>query len=78
MAVATRDTPTLNSSISCIMCYKREKQGRGNEVLVSIFELVPARDIEALRRAAGAWKGLADADALIANIYADRLVTARP
>jgi hypothetical protein len=50
----------------------------GDEVLVSISEPVPARDLEALRRAAGAWKDIVDADILIANIYADRLVTTRP
>jgi hypothetical protein len=50
----------------------------GDEVLVSISEPVPARDLEALRRAAGAWKDIVDADLLIANIYADRLVATRP
>jgi hypothetical protein len=50
----------------------------GDEVLVSISEPVPARDLEALRRAAGAWKDIVDADVLIANIYTDRLVTTRP
>jgi hypothetical protein len=50
----------------------------GDEVLVSISEPVPAPDIEALGRAAGTWKGLVDANALIANLYADRLVTTRP
>jgi hypothetical protein len=49
----------------------------GDEVIVSISERTPARDIEALRRAAGMWKGIVDADALIANIYADRLVATR-
>ncbi len=50
----------------------------GDEVLVTISEPVEARDIEALRRAAGAWKGLVDADALIAEIYSSRLVSTRP
>jgi hypothetical protein len=50
----------------------------GDEVLVSISEPVEARDIDALRRAAGAWKGMVDADALIADIYADRLISTRP
>jgi hypothetical protein len=50
----------------------------GDEVLVNIAESVPARDLEALRRAAETWKDLVDADDLIANIYADRLVTTRP
>jgi hypothetical protein len=50
----------------------------GDEVLVSISEPVPARDLEALRRAAGAWKGMVDADDLIAHIYTDRLISMRP
>jgi hypothetical protein len=49
----------------------------GDEVLVSISK-PEAKDIDALRRAAGAWKGMIDADALIANIYADRLIATRP
>jgi tRNA(fMet)-specific endonuclease VapC len=49
----------------------------GDEVLVSISE-PEAKDIDALRRAAGAWKGMIDADALIADIYADRLIATRP
>jgi hypothetical protein len=46
----------------------------GDEVVVTISEPVPRKDLEALRGVAGAWKGLIDADALIANIYADRLI----
>ncbi|MGO9266196.1 MAG: hypothetical protein ACLQBA_15185 [Candidatus Binataceae bacterium] len=50
----------------------------GDEVLVSIAEAVEPKDVDALRRAAGAWKGLVDADALIVNIYSDRLIATRP
>jgi hypothetical protein len=50
----------------------------GDEVLVSISESVLVRDLESLRRSAGAWKGLVDANALVANLYADRLVATRP
>ena len=50
----------------------------GAEVVVTISEHVEAADIDALRRAAGAWKGMVDADVLIANIYADRLIVTRP
>ena len=46
----------------------------GAEVLVSISEPAEARDFDALRRAAGAWRGMVDAESLITNIYADRLV----
>jgi len=42
----------------------------GAEVVVTISEPVEAADIAALRRAAGAWKGMVDADVLIASIYA--------
>ena len=41
----------------------------GEEVVVSISEPVEVTtDNDALHRAAGAWKGIVDADALIANI----------
>lgn len=50
----------------------------GDEVLVSISEPVETKNLDALRRAAGVWKGMVDADALIANIYADRLIATRP
>jgi hypothetical protein len=50
----------------------------GDEVVVTISEAPPAKDIDALRRAAGAWRGLVEADELIANIYADRLISTRP
>ena len=51
--------------------------GDGDEVLVTISE--PLRlDMDALRRAAGAWKGTVDADRLLKNIYADRRISKRP
>lgn len=50
----------------------------GDEVVVTISEPTPRKDLEALRSVAGAWKGLIDADELIANIYADRLISTRP
>jgi hypothetical protein len=48
----------------------------GDEVVVTFSQPVPAADPDAMRRAAGSWKGMVDA--LIANIYADRLVATRP
>lgn len=50
----------------------------GDEVLVSISQPAAAKNIEALRRAAGAWKGIVDTDTLSANIYTDRLLATRP
>jgi hypothetical protein len=52
--------------------------GDGEEVVVSISEPLEAKNLDALRRAAGGWKGMLDPDALIANIYADRLGFCRP
>lgn len=46
--------------------------------MVTISEPVPARDIDALWRAAGAGRGMIDADELIGDIYADRLISMRP
>jgi hypothetical protein len=48
------------------------------EVSVTIIKTPSARAIDGLRRSAGGWKGLIDADALIENIYTDRLASTRP
>ena len=50
----------------------------GKEVTVTIRDVSSPDDREAFRRAAGKWKGHVDADALIKNIYADRLIATRP
>jgi len=48
------------------------------EVSVTISETPGERSADGLRRSAGGWKGLIDADALIEDIYNDRLVSTRP
>ena len=48
----------------------------GKEVSVTILETPKSAD--GLRRSAGGWKGLIDAEKLIENIYADRLIATRP
>jgi predicted DNA-binding antitoxin AbrB/MazE fold protein len=50
----------------------------GKEVMITILDTPTEADIEASKRAAGGWKGLVDADTLIRNIYADRLIQTRP
>jgi len=50
----------------------------GKEVSVTILETPTRRDAEGLRKSAGGWKGLVDAEKLIENIYADRLISTRP
>jgi predicted DNA-binding antitoxin AbrB/MazE fold protein len=50
----------------------------GKEVSVTILETPARRDAEGLRKSAGGWKGLVDAEKLIENIYADRLISTRP
>ena len=50
----------------------------GKEVSVTILETPGAQSSEGLTRSAGAWKGLVDAEKLIENIYAGRLVSTRP
>lgn len=48
------------------------------ELTVTILEVPSGEDDEAFRKAAGSWKDLVDADTLIRNIYADRLLSTRP
>ena len=49
----------------------------GKEVTIAVLEPPAALNVEAFRRTAVSWKGNVDADKLIRNIYADRLVTTR-
>jgi predicted DNA-binding antitoxin AbrB/MazE fold protein len=50
----------------------------GKEVTVTILDVPSARDVDAFRHSAGGWKGTIDAEELIKNIYADRLIFTRP
>ena len=50
----------------------------GKEVLVTIIGVPAQGNRDAFRRAFGRWKGTIDAEALIRNIYADRLISTRP
>ena len=50
----------------------------GDEVTITISKTAAADHSDSMRRAAGAWKGNVDADALIASIYSDRLIATRP
>lgn len=50
----------------------------GKEMTITILDVPAERDFEAFRRSAGGWKGTIDAEALIRNIYADRLISTRP
>lgn len=50
----------------------------GTEVSVTLSELAWKPDLQAFRKAAGAWKGTVDAEALIREIYSARLTSTRP
>jgi hypothetical protein len=50
----------------------------GTEVCVTILATPTPKSADGLRRSAGGWKGLVDAEKLIENIYADRLISTRP
>jgi predicted DNA-binding antitoxin AbrB/MazE fold protein len=49
----------------------------GEEVTVTITNEPTIEDVEAFRRAAGSWRGKVDAEDLIRNLYADRLISTR-
>lgn len=50
----------------------------GSEVEVTVSTTPSAADLAASRAAAGGWKGKVDAETLIRDIYADRLLQTRP
>ena len=50
----------------------------GTEVSVTILETPTTNSADGLRRSAGGWKGLIDAEKLIEDVYADRLISTRP
>jgi hypothetical protein len=50
----------------------------GTEVTITLPDEPTPEDIEAFRRSAGSWRGLVDADRLIADIYESRLTGTRP
>ena len=50
----------------------------GKEVSVTILESPARRAAAGLRKSAGGWKDLVDAEKLIEQIYADRLISTRP
>ena len=50
----------------------------GTEVSVTILQAPGSKSADGLRRSAGGWKGLVDAEKLIEHIYADRLISTRP
>lgn len=49
----------------------------GKEITVMIMDVRLKRKKNTFERSAGAWKGTIDADKLIENIYADRLLPTR-
>lgn len=46
-------------------------------ITITIMEIPSKHKLEALRKSAGAWKGTIDAEKLIEDIYADRLLSTR-
>ena len=50
----------------------------GTAVTVTIPAAPSLEGQEAFSRAAGGWKGTVDAEVLIQNIYAERLIATRP
>ena len=49
----------------------------GKEITITIMQVPSKRKQDSFERSAGAWKGTIDAEKLIENIYADRLLSTR-
>ena len=50
----------------------------GEEVTLTIIVAAPSAGVEAIRRTAGGWVGLVDADKLKRDIYESRKISTRP
>ena len=50
----------------------------GKEVTITILDVPSSDDQEAFRRSAGKWKDHMETEALMRDIYADRLISTRP
>lgn len=50
----------------------------GDEVILTIISIPARLEPDAFERCAGGWKGTIDAEALIRDIYEDRLISTRP
>ncbi len=49
----------------------------GKEITITITETPSEHKLDAFRKSAGSWRGTIDAEKLIENIYADRLLSTR-
>ncbi len=49
----------------------------GKEITITIMEAPSMQKLDAFKKSAGAWKGTIDAEKLIENIYANRLLSTR-
>jgi predicted DNA-binding antitoxin AbrB/MazE fold protein len=49
----------------------------GKEITITIMEAPSKQKLDAFKKSAGAWKGTIDAEKLIENIYANRLLSTR-
>jgi predicted DNA-binding antitoxin AbrB/MazE fold protein len=49
----------------------------GKEITITIMEAPSKQKLAAFKKSAGAWKGTIDAEKLIENIYANRLLSTR-
>ncbi len=49
----------------------------GKEITITIIEIPYGKEEDAFEKSAGSWKGTIDAEKLMKDIYADRLVSTR-
>ncbi len=49
----------------------------GKEITITIMQVPSKRKQDSFEKSAGTWKGTIDAEKLIENIYADRLLSTR-
>jgi predicted DNA-binding antitoxin AbrB/MazE fold protein len=75
--IKMRKTVKARFSKGVITPLEKVEIEEGKEITITIMEAPSKQKLDAFKKSAGAWKGTIDAEKLIENIYANRLLSTR-